>query len=349
MSKVAIVILNWNGEHFLRKFLPSLVENTPEEYAEIIVADNASTDHSLEFIKEAYPGISCIELDENYGFTGGYNEALSRIKSDYYLLLNSDIEVTPNWLSPLFEVMEKDSSIASCSPVLLDYNSRELFEYAGAAGGYIDKLGYTFCRGRIFDRLERAALENEDPVSVFWTTGACMLVRAEYFHKQGGFDPYFFAHMEEVDLCWRFKNAGYKLLNVPASKVYHVGGGTLPKSNPLKTYLNFRNNLLLMYKNMPGKQLKFIINVRMLMDGLSALLFLLSFKFRDIAAIYRAHRHFRAKKRDYDSFRIAEQATHAYPGHKEIYRHSVVIDYYLLRNRRFIKLRKGFGVRMNTN
>ncbi|MFC2089924.1 glycosyltransferase family 2 protein [Bacteroidota bacterium] len=349
MSRVAIVILNWNGEDFLKKFLPSLIENTPETYAEIIVADNASTDNSLRFLKDNFPDIRCIALDKNYGFAGGYNKALSQVESEYYLLLNSDIEVTPNWLPPLVKSMDNDRNLASCSPVLLDYNRREKYEYAGAAGGYIDKLGYTFCRGRIFNTMENADLKLKESMEVFWTTGACMLVRAEYFIKEGGFDPYFFAHMEEVDLCWRFKNAGYKLVIIPNSKVFHVGGGTLPKSNPLKTYLNFRNNLLLLYKNHPDKRLNIKIFVRMLMDGLSALLFLLSLKFNDIHAIIRAHRDFRKKKKDYNKFRSEAKEKHKHPSHKEIYRRSVVIDYFLLGNKTFNKLRGSFGLKMNTN
>src|SRR6056297_2072863 len=269
MTKVSIVILNWNGEMFLEKFLPGLILHSQLPGVEVIVADNSSSDGSLIMLQKKYSNIRIVRLEKNHGFAGGYNMALQQIEAKYYLLMNSDIEVTENWLDPLISFMDKNNGAAACSPVLLDYNNRNKYEYAGAAGGYIDKYGYTFCRGRIFNAIEEADNIPDNPTEVFWTTGGCMLIRAELFWEGGGFDDHFFAHMEEVDLCWRLKNKGYKLALVPGSKVYHVGGGTLPKSNPFKTYLNFRNNLLLLYKNLPEEILRKTIRRRMLLDGLS--------------------------------------------------------------------------------
>ncbi|MFC2080070.1 glycosyltransferase family 2 protein [Bacteroidota bacterium] len=348
MTKVAVVILNWNGIHFIKEFLPTLIKHTKLEGVEIIVADNNSTDNSIEHLKEHHPEVRLIEMDENHGFAGGYNKALEKIDSRYYLLLNSDIEVNANWLEPLVSFLDKNKEFAACSPMLLDYYNKSRYEYAGGAGGYIDKFGYTFCRGRIFNSSEEANLSMTKALEVFWTTGACMLIRSELFNAAGGFDPFFFAHMEEVDLCWRLKNMGHKLACVPESKIYHVGGGTLPKSNPFKTYLNFRNNLLLLYKNLPENKLNRIVFIRMIMDGLSAFLFLLSFKFKDIAAIFRAHFNFRKKKKDYKQFRAIQLEKYGFPDHNEIYKQSVVIDYFIAGNRTFSKLRNNFGTRMDT-
>ncbi|MCK4749664.1 MAG: glycosyltransferase family 2 protein, partial [Bacteroidales bacterium] len=253
MNFVSIVILNWNGKEFLRQFLPKLLEHSAVPGVEIVIADNASTDGSLEFLKEEYPEIRVVIHDRNYGFSGGYNRAFEELESKYYLLLNSDIEVTPGWLSPLLERMEEDEQIAACTPKIMDYHNRLQFEYAGAAGGYLDRYGYPFCRGRIFDTLEEDRQQYDDDIEIFWGSGACLLVRSELFSQAGGLDEKFFAHMEEIDLCWRLKRLGYRIEYVARSCVYHVGGGTLPKSNPMKTFLNFRNNLLLLYKNLPKK------------------------------------------------------------------------------------------------
>jgi GT2 family glycosyltransferase len=347
MTKVAIVILNWNGVKFLEEFLPMLIEHSTLPGVEIIVADNNSTDNSKKYLKETHPEVRLIEMDENYGFAGGYNKALDQVDSEYYLILNSDIKVTSNWLEPLMSFMDKNREVAACSPMLLDHQNRSKYEYAGALGGYIDKFGYTFCQGRIFNTTEEANLNADKPLEVFWTTGACMLIRAELFREAGGFDSYFFAHMEEVDLCWRLKNMGHKLACVPESKIYHVGGGTLPKSNPFKTYLNFRNNLLLLYKNLPRKKLNRILLIRMLMDGLSAILFFFSLKFKDISAIRRAHTSFRKKRKDYNLFRTEQEEKYGFPEHPEIYRGSLVLDYFFLGNKTFDKLRKDFSSTMN--
>lgn len=343
MSKTAVVILNWNGVDYLKKFLPSLVKYTSFPDIELVVADNASSDSSVGFLESEYPEIKVITLDKNYGFAGGYNRALEQLDADFFMVLNSDIEVTEGWIQPLIALLKQQEDVAACSPLILDHSKKGSYEYAGAAGGYIDKYGYTFCRGRIFDKNEEIQLTYSNETNVFWTTGACMLVRAEMFNEVGGFDDYFFAHMEEVDLCWRWKNLGYKLKVLPGSKVYHVGGGTLHKSNPFKTYLNFRNNLLLLYKNLPGNKLAKVLFTRILLDYLSVFRFLASFSFKDIEAIFEAHRHFQRKKKDYREFRELNDSKTARSDHEERYNRSIVLDYFLLGRRKFSQLRGDFA------
>jgi GT2 family glycosyltransferase len=255
--KTAVVILNWNGRNFLETFLPSVLEYSAR-CADVIVADNASTDDSVAFLQEHYPQIRIIEHPKNGGFSKGYNDALKQIDAEYYILLNSDVEVTPNWITPVIEMMDADPSIAACQPKLRSFEDRSQFEYAGAAGGFIDAYGYPFCRGRIFDVLEEDRGQYDDACEVFWATGACLFVRADLYHALGGLDEDFFAHMEEIDFCWRLKNNGHKVMYCPDSTVYHVGGGALPKSSPRKTYLNFRNNLALLVKNLPSKRLGWV-------------------------------------------------------------------------------------------
>ena len=250
--KVAVVILNWNGKSFLEKFLPSVFACN-SSYAEIIVADNASTDDSVSFLKSKYPQIKIIQNSSNGGFAKGYNDALKLVEAEYYVLLNSDVEVTPNWIDSVIQLMDTDKSIAACQPKIRAFDDKKSFEYAGAGGGFIDKYGYPFCRGRILDTLEEDKGQYNDVREVFWATGACLFVRSECYHKVNGFDEDFFAHMEEIDLCWRLKNLGYKIMYSPNSTVFHVGGGTLNKTSPKKTYLNFRNNLILLCKNHPPK------------------------------------------------------------------------------------------------
>lgn len=347
MTKTAVVILNWNGRKFLEKFLPSLIAHTPDPATEIIIADNDSSDDSVAFLNEQYKGLRLIRLERNHGFAGGYNEALRQVEAEYYMLLNSDIEVTGNWLSPLADHLDRHSDVAACSPILLDQQQREMFEYAGAAGGYIDRYGYTFCRGRIFHTTEQFTGEPKQPLEVFWTTGACMLIRSALFREAEGFDAHFFAHMEEVDLCWRLKNRGHKLTVVPSSQVYHVGGGTLPKSNSFKTYLNFRNNLFLLYKNLPEQELRSTISKRMVLDGISALQFFLTFRFGDFRAVYRAHRDFRKKKTDYRKTRERILPAIRKTEHPEIYNRSVVFDYFIAGRKQFSQLRDQFGQRMD--
>lgn len=287
MTKVAVVILNYNGQKFLERFLPSVVENT--DGYEIIIADNASTDDSLAFLQKYYPTLSIIRLETNYGFAGGYNNALKKVKAEYYVLLNSDVEVTPQWTKPIIDLMDNDKAIAACQPKIKSYQQKSHFEYAGAAGGYIDWLGYPFCRGRVFDSYEADNGQYDDTQEIFWATGACMFVRADIFQQLGGFDALFFAHMEEIDLCWRIKNAGYRIMYSSASSVYHVGGGTLHKSNPRKTFLNYRNGLAMLYKNLPSNKLFSTILLRLILDGISGLKLLIDGSFADFWAVIKAH------------------------------------------------------------
>ena len=288
MKKVAVVILNWNGKRHLEQFLPSVVKYNPH-IAEIIVADNASTDDSVAFVEKNFPSISIIKNNENGGFSKGYNDALKQVKTEYYVLLNSDVEVTENWIESIIEIMDKDKSIAACQPKILDFKNKSYFEYAGASGGFIDSLGYPYCRGRIFNELEKDTQQYNDVIDVFWATGACMFVRAEVYHKLGGLDEDFFAHMEEIDLCWRMQNMGYRIKACPTSTVYHVGGGTLSKISPQKTFLNFRNNLLLLSKNVPSNKLFPVIFYRMILDGIAAFKFLFAEGFGHFTAVIKAH------------------------------------------------------------
>lgn len=294
---LAVVILNYNTADLLGKYLPSVVEYSGQ--AEIVFVDNCSTDDSVRYVEENYPRIRIIRLDRNYGFTGGYNKALQQVKADCYCLLNSDVEVTPGWTEPLLRMMQDDDSIAACQPKLLSYCERNKFEYAGAAGGYIDYLGYPFCAGRVFNHIEEDRGQYNDPREVFWASGAALVVRSELFHRFGGLDERFFAHMEEIDLCWRLKNAGYKICYNPESVVYHLGGGTLNKTSSRKTYLNFRNNLLLLHKNLPEKEKTKVFLVRAFLDFIAATVFLLQFKPSETKAVWTAHKDFRKMKKLY--------------------------------------------------
>ena len=255
MDKVAIVILNWNGEKMLRKYLPSVLEYSAEDGGVVYVADNASTDGSILMLKEQFPQVRVIQFDKNWGFAEGYNKALGQIDAELYVLLNSDVEVTHHWLTPLVEYMDNHYEVAFCQPKLLSEQNKNAFEYAGAAGGYLDKYGYPFCRGRIFDSVEDDDGQYDYTTEVLWATGACLMIRAQDYWKTGGLDGRFFAHNEEIDLCWRLRLQGRAGVCIPDSVVYHVGGGTLPKGNPMKTYLNFRNNLTMLYKNLSDSEL----------------------------------------------------------------------------------------------
>ena len=289
MIKTAIVILNWNTRNHLETFLPSLVKYSTFPDVSIVLADNASTDDSVAFVQNNYPQIQIIQLALNFGFAGGYNNALVQVEATYYVILNSDVEVTENWLNPLISLLDQNEEIAACMPKLLSYRQRNSFEYAGGAGGYIDKFGYPFCKGRIFDSIEEDRGQYDGIYEVFWATGACMFVKASVFHQLGGFDTFFFAHQEEIDLCWRMKNNGYKIFCNTQSVVYHLGGGTLPKTNPRKTYLNFRNNLILLYKNLPNSKRSYVLLLKLILDGVAGLKFLASGKFKDCLAIIKAH------------------------------------------------------------
>jgi GT2 family glycosyltransferase len=287
----AIVILNWNGRHHLQQFLPSVMSSL-ESNCEVVIADNGSTDESVSFIAGNYPAIKVIRLEKNFGFAKGYNEALKQIKADYFVILNSDVEVQPNWIKPMIRLLENDLTIAACQPKILSWKNRNFFDYAGAAGGWLDKYGYPFAKGRIFDICEedRGQYDRREPI--FWASGAAMFVRASIFHEIGGFDDYFFAHQEEIDLCWRMQLAGYKIYSCPESVVYHVGGGTLPRGNTKKTYLNFRNNQIMLYKNFPWSQKWWKIPYRIFLDNISAWKGLLAGEGGYFIAIVRAHLSF---------------------------------------------------------
>ena len=288
--KIAIVILNWNGEVLLERYLPSVVEHS--NGAEIYVADNASTDDSIAFVSTNYPSIKIIKNTENGGFAKGYNDALEHVEADVFCLLNSDVEVTENWLEPIINAFSTIKDAAIIQPKILDLLKKDHFEYAGAGGGFIDQLGYPFCRGRIFQTLERDNGQYDDIKEIFWATGACMFVKKNVFNELNGFDADYFAHQEEVDFCWRAKNHGYKIIYVGTSKVFHLGGSTLSNMNPKKTYLNFRNSLFSITKNLPRRKAFIIIFLRLLLDGIAALRFIFQFRFRHFLAILRAHLSF---------------------------------------------------------
>ncbi len=335
--KVAIVILNWNGKKLLEQFLPIVIEHS-QDIAEIVIADNDSIDDSIDFLKENYPFIRLILNKDNGGFAKGYNDALKHVDADYYILLNSDVEVTSGWIQPVIALMEMDRSIAACQPKMLAYNDRQKFEYAGAAGGFIDKWGYPFCRGRIFGTLENDMGQYDTDCEIFWASGACMFIRTEVFHQLKGFDEEFFAHMEEIDLCWRIRNAGFKVLFSQQSTVYHIGGGTLPKNNPRKTFLNFRNNLLMVYKNAPAKDLWKICLLRLILDGIAGIKFLLEGNGKDCIAVVKAHfyfyknyRHINKKRKEVIKSSFDNSGNFIYPD-------SIVFNYYLKRKRTFISL-----------
>jgi len=292
IPKVAIVILNWNGAKLLQLFLPSVVEFSKNESTRIIVADNGSTDDSLQILRNQFPEVDILELKQNYGFARGYNEALKLIDADYFVILNSDVEVTVGWLDSPILMMEVDASIAAIQPKILSYYKKTHFEYAGAAGGFIDRYGFPYCRGRIFNEVEADNGQYNDSIDIFWATGACMIIRAKLFAGSGGFDADFWAHMEEIDLCWRLRNRGYRIVFDPQSTVFHVGGGTLAYDNPHKLFLNFRNNLWLLYKNLPQGKLFQVLFSRLILDGLAAFKLLTEFNLKGIRSVFLAHVHF---------------------------------------------------------
>lgn len=339
LPKVAVVILCWNGKKFLEKFLPSVVKTTYQNL-EIVVADNNSIDGSAKYVKESYPEISVIEIEKNDGFATGYNKALKQVKADYYVLLNQDVEVEPDWIEPVIDLMESDKAIAACQPKIRWCDDREYFEYAGAAGGFIDKFGYTFCRGRIFEVLEKDTGQYDEVSEIFWASGAAMFVKADLFHKFGGFDDDFFAHMEEIDLCWRMKNAGYKIMYCPDSVVYHVGGGSLPKSNPKKTFLNFRNNLIMMIKNLPDKQVRWKIKQRLVLDHIAAYKALFGGKTGDYGAIAKAHREVlyfykKWRKKREEVKKVVEANSIGEKNKKGTYKGSIINEYFFRKRRMF--------------
>lgn len=317
-KKIAVVILNWNGAKLLEQFLPSVVAYSDE--ANIYVADNASTDNSIAVIKEQFPSVKIIQNEGNFGFAMGYNVALQTIEEPYYALVNSDIEVTENWLSPIVSIFDDEPNIGIIQPKILDYKNKEYFEYAGAAGGFIDSYGYPYCRGRIFDTIEKDNLQYDDETEIFWASGACFFIRKEIYRKLNGFDPDFFAHQEEIDLCWRAFNKGYKALYCSKSVVYHVGGATLSELNPKKTFLNFRNSLFMLTKNLPKNKLYGILFTRMLLDGLAGIKYLLEGKISHCFAIIKAHFAFYSNFRKYLSKRGLVQKSKYYQEKNIVYR-----------------------------
>ena len=333
MKNTAVVILNYNGRNFLKKFLPIVIDKSAS-VAEIVVADNCSTDDSIALMQTTFPLVTLIQIDQNKGYAGGYNAALQQIKADYYVLLNSDIEVTDQWIEPVIELLESDSTIAACQPKIRSYYQKEYFEYAGASGGFIDHLGYPFCRGRIFQSLEKDTGQYDDTKETFWASGACLFVRAAVFHQLGGFDEDFFAHMEEIDFCWRAKNKGYKIMVQPQSVVYHIGGGTLPKSSAHKTYLNFRNNFSLLYKNIETGKLFQTFVIRLFLDGIAGIKFLMEGHPADFLSVIKAHFYFYKNWRKLHKKRKTLTQEHV----SCIYRGNIVFEHYLLRKQTFVQL-----------
>ena len=339
MEKLAIVILNWNGAKMLRQYMPSVLRYSRDE-AVVYLADNASTDDSLQLLRTEFPEVRLILLDRNWGFAEGYNKALKQVEATYYLLLNSDIEVTHHWLTPLVEFMDAHPDVAACQPKLLSIADRDRFEYAGASGGFLDRYGYPFCRGRIFDTVEADNGQYDDASEVLWATGAALLVRSRDYWDCGGLDGRFFAHNEEIDLCWRLRIRGRKVCCLPESRVYHVGGGTLPKSNPMKTFLNFRNNLTMLYKCLPEAELKHVMRWRWMLDYVAAWeTLLLKRNLGDFLAIYRARRAFSRWKGDFEEDRRRIQQSRVGGTIAEQYRLSILWQYYAKGRKRFSDLK----------
>jgi riboflavin kinase/FMN adenylyltransferase len=334
LPSVAIVILNYNGVDFLKKFLPSVLKSEYENLS-VHVADNGSSDTSIALLKTTFPKVKIIDLKDNHGFAQGYNLALDQVDADYLILLNSDVEVTQNWINPIIELMERDKTIGACQPKIKSYHNKEYFEYAGASGGWIDRLGYPFCRGRIFDKLEKDQGQYNTTSEIFWASGAAFFVRGKLFKALGGFDPDYFAHAEEIDLCWRIKRAGFKVMVKPRSVVYHVGGGTLDYQNPRKTYLNFRNTLFTILKNEPKRKLFWLIPTRLILDGIAGGLFLVQGKFSHIKSILQAHGSFyqsffsMIKKRKMYNEKIQKISISNTPNKVGIYQGSMVWQYYI--------------------
>lgn len=335
--KVAVVILNWNGEAMLRRFLPTVVRYSCDE-AEIWVADNASDDASVQLLREHFPSVRLIQLDKNYGFAEGYNRALAQIEAEYYVLLNSDVEVTHHWLTPLVEYMDAYPDVAACQPKLLSEANRDYFEYAGASGGFIDRYGYPFCRGRIFNTVEEDNGQYDYIIDILWATGACMLIRSADYREVHGLDGRFFAHNEEIDLCWRLRQRGRRIVCIPESEVYHVGGGTLPKSNPTKTFLNFRNNLTMLYKNLPDGELKGVMRVRRVLDYVAALKMLVADRsWADFKAVVKARRAFYRWRHNFDDDRREIGRTRT-AGPSERVGYSILWQYYVKGRKTFSRL-----------
>jgi GT2 family glycosyltransferase len=329
------VILNWNGKAFLEAFLSLLLDSIAGvRGAEVVVADNGSTDGSVAFLRERFPQVRLILFEQNLGYTGGYNRALAQIEAEYYILMNSDIQVTPNWLKPLLQFMELRPEVGVCMPKIRSLSQPHLFEYAGACGGFIDRYGYPFCRGRILSHIEQDNGQYDNPIEIFWASGACLMIRAGLFHELGGFDDSFFAHMEEIDLCWRAKLLGCQVWVAPQSQVFHIGGGTLPNDSPHKLYLNYRNNLRMLYKNLPGKRRFVTLALRVLLDYLSAFIYLFQWKPALFSAVLRAHHHFWRGRKELVRCTVEQANPQVVKEiHATIWRKSIVLGFFLHRKR----------------
>lgn len=321
---IAVIILNWNGHDLLNEYLPQVVATTDSAVADIIVADNGSTDNSVELLKAKFPDVKLLQFGTNHGFAQGYNLAIEQTQYKYTILLNSDVATAPGWITPLYEYMEANPNVGACQPKLLAYKQKDEFEYAGASGGFIDRNGYPYCRGRIFGTVEKDHGQYDDVISVFWATGAALMIRSQVYLTAGGLDKDFFAHMEEIDLCWRVLLMGYDIKVVPQSVVYHLGGGSLPASNPRKTYLNFRNNLLMLHKNLPDSTRSRKLFVRRLLDTIAWAKFMATFDFKNANAILKAHNDFRTMRRRYTSHPDIDLLDQRSDTHRNI-----IVDYYL--------------------
>ena len=338
MDKVAIVILNWNGQAMLEKYMASVLQYSKDE-ATVYVADNASTDQSMEMLRQHFPGVKLIQLEKNWGFAEGYNKALKQVDAEYYLLLNSDIEVTHHWLTPMTEYLDNHPDVAACQPKLLSIFDKDRFEYAGASGGYLDHFGYPFCRGRIFETVEEDNGQYDYATDILWATGAALMIRSKDYWEAGGLDGRFFAHNEEIDLCWRLRIRGRRIVCLPESYVYHVGGGTLPKGNPMKTFLNFRNNLTMLYKCLPEEDLKRVMRWRWWLDYLAAWeMLILKRNVGDFKAIYRARRAFKRWRKDFEADRKAIQASRVAKEIPERRAFSLLWQYYVKGRKTFAQL-----------
>lgn len=339
MKNIAVVILNWNGADMLRKFLPSVLKYSLE--ADVIVADNASTDDSLKVMATEFPEVRTIVLDKNYGFAEGYNQALRQVEAEYYLLLNSDVEVTEGWLRPLLSYMQTHEHVVACQPKLRCEWNRDMLEYAGACGGYIDWLGYPFCRGRVFNTVEKDDAQYDTVSSVLWATGAALMIRSRQYWEVGGLDARFFAHQEEIDLCWRLRSRGYEIVCIPESVVFHVGGASLPKSNSRKTFLNFRNNMILLYKNLPDDQLAYVMRWRFWLDALACLYFFLTIQWGSCLAVWRGRWAFRKMRADFLADRQRNIQASVSPSNEILFHKSILWQYHVKGKKTYSELVEG--------
>jgi len=338
MVKISVVILNWNGLNHLQTFIPKVLEYTQIEGVEIVVVDNGSSDISVQFI-ETFKDIRVICLDKNYGFADGYNKGLKMIDSEYFVLLNSDVEVTPNWLMPMINFLEENNEYAACQPKILSYTLRTSFEYAGACGGFIDALGFPFCRGRILNKVEEDHGQYDSIAQVFWASGACLVIKSNVFYECGELDGNLFAHMEEIDLCWRIQNRGYKIACFPQSTIYHVGGGTLPNNNPRKLFLNYRNNLLILFKNLPTRRIWYILFIRLILDGISAFIYLMKGSVSYFKAVFSAHIEFYKLIGKYKIERQRLKKHNNKTKLNTIYTRSIVFSFFVRKQKKYSSLK----------